>query len=249
MISKAKIKFVKSLSIKKNRQTAGLFVAEGGRTVEDLLTSPLAVQEIFAVKPWLADRTIPPAMLVHEVSAGELSRLSDLSTAHDAVAVVAMPESRYDADALIKPLVVGLEDLQDPGNLGAILRTCAWFGVGDVLASKSTVDCFNAKVVQATMGAIGRVRVHYHDDLPTSIRDLHKRGKAIYATTMTGTDLYREALVSNALVLFGNEGSGLSRELIELSSKQLCIPRYGAAAESLNVAIAVGIVCGEIRSR
>jgi TrmH family RNA methyltransferase len=250
MVSKAKIKFVKALAIKKNRKDAGVFVAEGSKSVAEVLSSNLDVKEVFAVNEWLAEfaARIPPATLVHEVSESDLARMSELTTAHAVVAVVAVPDVRYDADALANHLVVGLEDLQDPGNLGAIIRLCDWFGIGDIVASRATVDCFNAKVVQATMGSIGRVRVHYRDDLVKTFDELRRGGKTIYAATLTGDDLYRSKRSIDSAILFGNESRGLSEELLAISTHQICTPRFpGSAAESLNVATAAAIVCSEFR--
>jgi TrmH family RNA methyltransferase len=253
MVSKANIKFVKSLSSRKNRHDAGLFVAEGTKTVADLLSAPLEVKEIFAVKDWLAAAPpIPPAVRVEELSASDLRRMSELTTANQVIALVAIPNVRYEAAALDKQLVVGLEELQDPGNLGAIIRLCDWFGVANILASRGTVDCFNAKVVQATTGSIGRVRVHYRDGFAESLAELQKRGKAIYTATLAGDDVYRAKLSTDAVVVFGNEGGGLSRPVVDACNQKLRIPRFPdnlSSAQSLNVAVAAGIVCAEFRRR
>src|SRR6185295_6841341 len=153
---------------------------------------------------------------VEEVSDSDLARLSELTTAHGVVAIVATPDIRYTAAALDGQLVVGLENLQDPGNLGAIIRLCDWFGIAHIIASRSTVDCFNAKVVQATMGSIARVCVHYHSDFVGSIEELKTLGKSIYATSPAGEDLYCAKLATDAVILFGNEGSGLRQELMSI---------------------------------
>jgi TrmH family RNA methyltransferase len=254
MLTKAKIKFVKSLADRKNRAAAGLFVAEGAKAVEDLLGSTLEIKELFAVKTWLdaAAATVPRARHCEEVSESDLARLSDLTTAHGVVAVVAIPDIRYTAADLDRQLVVGLESLQDPGNLGAIIRLCDWFGIAHIIASRTTVDCFNAKVVQATMGSIARVHVHYRHDFVETIDELKSRGKSVYATSPAGADLYGAKLATDAVILFGNEGSGLRQELMSIGTQRLCIPRHNAISESiesLNVAVAAGIVVSEFRRR
>lgn len=254
MATKAQLNFVKSLSIKKNRKDAGVFVAEGTKCVEDLLASSCDVKEIFAVKGWLTDTTaaIPPSVGVSEVTDRELKAMSELTTANQVIAVIAIPNRRFEIADLKDKLVIGLDDIQDPGNLGSILRLCDWFGIFDVIASRGTVDCFNAKVVQATMGSIGRVRVHYRDDLARTVAQIKAIGMPLFATTLEGDSIYQVRLPTAALILFGNESAGLSPDLLAYCSYRVRIPRFNSnidKAESLNVAIATGIVCSEFRRR
>lgn len=250
MLSKSQRQFVRSLAERKNRQNAGLFVAEGARIVEDLLHSPIAIKTIFATTDWLAktQSTIPSTVDVLQVDGHELEQLSQLSTPNRALAIAAIPQSSFAIDACRGKLIVGLEGVQDPGNLGTIIRLCDWFGITDVVASASTVDCFNAKVVQATMGSIARVRVHYHEDFAEVVSQFTTEGKRIYATTPQGENIYRAELDRDALILLGNEGSGLSDAILERCTHRLSIPRFSNnphRAESLNVAIAASIVCSE----
>ena len=254
MATKAQLKFVKSLSLKKNRQNAGVFVAEGTKCVEDLLASSSGVKELYAVKDWLTNTTaaIPPTAVVCEVTERELSAMSELTTANRVLALVAIPDHRLDIAALKGKLVIGLDDIQDPGNLGSILRLCDWFGIFDVIASRTTVDCFNAKVVQATMGSIARVRVHYQDDLARTVAEIKASGMPVYATALEGENIYQARLPSAALVFFGNESAGLNPELLAQCAHRVRIPHFNPninKAESLNVAIATGIVCSEFRRR
>ncbi len=252
MVTKAQIKFVNSLSVKRTRKEAGVFVAEGARCVEDLLASQADVKELFAVATWLAAATIPPTTQVWEVTERELTSMSDLTTANQVIALVAIPMHQFDVADLKGKLVLGLDDIQDPGNLGSILRLCDWFGIDDVIASRGTVDCHNAKVVQATMGSIARVRVHSRDDFTQTVAAIEATRKPIYATTLDGDDIYRATLPRDALVLVGNESAGLSADVLALCSHRVRIPSFNAnanKAESLNAAIATGIVCSEFRRR
>ena len=252
MISKADLKFIHSLSQKKHRQEAGVFVAEGTKLVEDLSRSRAKLKTIFAVPEWLAENALKFATTteLREITEAELSRISELKSPNRVLALVRLPSPTLDLDNLEMPLVLGLDDIQDPGNLGTILRLCDWFGIEDVLATASTADCFNAKVVQAAMGSIARVNVHYSNDLSRIVRELKQRGKQIYATTLQGDSIYQTRLDRNALVLLGNEGHGLSDELLCLCTRQLRIPNLSThthKAESLNVAIAASIICSEFK--
>ena len=153
MISKADLKFIQSLTQKKHRQEAGLFVAEGSKLVDDLSRSRLELKTIFAVPEWLAENApkFDATTALREITKAELGRISVLKTPNQVLALVRLPNPALDLDQLEMPLLLGLEDIQDPGNLGTILRLCDWFGIENVLATSNTADCFNAKVVQAGM--------------------------------------------------------------------------------------------------
>lgn len=254
MVSKSQLQFVRSLSQRKNRHEAGLFVAEGARIVEDLLRSPMEIKTIFGTTDWLAKvrSTIPSTIEIHQIDERELGRLSELQSPNGALALVAIPQTKFELGACEGKLVVGLEDIQDPGNLGAIIRLCDWFGIENIIASSSTVDCYNAKVVQATMGSIARVNVYYRNDFPELISRFARAGKHVYATTLQGEDIYQANLDPDALLLFGNEGNGLSSTVLECCTDRICIPSFNAnplRAESLNVALAASIVCSEFLRR
>ena len=254
MVSKSQRQFVRSLSQRKHRQNAGLFVAEGARIVEDLLRSSIEIKTIFATADWFekAHSTIPSTIELHQVDERELERMSELTTPNRALALVAMPQATFGIDACRGKLILGLEDIQDPGNLGTMIRLCDWFGIENIVASAATVDCYNAKVVQATMGSIARVNMHYRDDFAELVSRFGKEGKRIYATTLQGENIYRAELERDALVLFGNEGNGLSADILERCTHRLCVPSFNAnalRAESLNVAIAASIVCSEFCRR
>lgn len=250
MISRGKVQLVRSLAEKKHRRETGLFVAEGVKIVDELLASRIEVVEVFGLSDWIAARTLPASAVVHEVTSAELGKISELTTPNQVVALARMPRPTFDADAVAGSLVVGLEDVSDPGNLGSILRLCDWFGVETVIASRSTVDCFNPKVVQSSMGSIARVVVHYRDDLPATLAALAERGQEIVGTTLDGEDIHRARLDANSVVVFGRESHGLSGAVGSQCRRRLRIPAFGPStdrAESLNVAAAVAIVCNEYR--
>ncbi|MSR52297.1 MAG: RNA methyltransferase [Gemmataceae bacterium] len=250
MISKSQRQFVRSLVERKARQEYGLFVAEGARIVEDLLLSPIEIKTIFATADWLEHKrsTIPSQVEIFQIDERELEQLSQLKTPNRALALVAIPHATLDIPACRGKLVVGLESIQDPGNLGTIIRLCDWFGITQIVANSSTVNCFNAKVVQATMGSIARVQVHYRDDFAEVVSHFAKAGKRVYATTPQGESIYQAQLEPDALILLGNEGNGLSDDILSRCTNRLRIPRFGDSphrAESLNVAVAASIVCSE----
>ena len=252
MISKADLKFIRSLTQKKHRQEAGVFVAEGTKLVVDLLRSRLELMTIFAVQEWLAENApkLRATTEPRKITEVELDRISELKSPSQVLALVRLPSPTLDLDRLEMPLVLGLDDIQDAGNLGTILRLCDWFGIEDVLATGNTADCWSAKVVRAAMGSIARVNVHYSNDLSGIVRELKQRGKQIYGSTLQGDNIYQTRLDRNALVLLGNEGHGLSDELALLCTRHLRIPNFSThthQAESLNVATAASIICSEFK--
>ena len=231
MLTKADIRLVRSLADKRARTDEGLFVAEGGKLIGELRASTLRIRRIYALDG---------------VFAGELSLLKPPS---DSLALVEIPRRRLDPAKLRRSLVLALDDVQNPGNLGTIVRLADWFGIGDVVCSEATADCFNPKVVQATMGAILRVRVHYCD-LEAYLAAERAAGTPIYGTFLEGDDIYRTQLSPTGIVLMGNEGRGVTPACAAQVTRKLFIPPYPAerhATESLNVAMATGIVCAEFR--
>ncbi len=244
-MTKAEIQLVRDLADKRSRTQHGLFVAEGEKLIGELRTSQFRVRKIFALEG------IFEGPEVETVAPRDMERLSQLKTANNSLALVEIP--RYDlgmaqaADAL----VLALDDVQNPGNLGTIVRLADWFGIGDIVCSEGTADCFNPKVVQATMGAILRVRVHY-TDLPRFLGDAARREIPVYGTFLEGDNLYDTPLTPHGIVVMGNEGRGVRPETARTVTRKLYIPPYPAdrrGSESLNVAMATGIVCAEFRRR
>lgn len=244
-MTRAEIQFVRSLADKRNRDQSGIFVAEGSKLVGELLASGLRVSRVFAL-----DGLFPPGA-AEVVTPKEMERLSLLKTPSNALALVEMPRYRLDPAVAGRELVLALDEVQNPGNLGTIIRLADWFGIGHVVCSPGTADCFNPKVVQATMGAITRVKVHY-TDLAAFLRSVAERNMPVYGTFLEGENLYEAPLAETGVVVMGNEGRGVTPEVARMVTRRLFIPPYPAdrrGSESLNVAIATAVVCGEFRRR
>ena len=256
-VTKQNIKDVHALNLKKHRDAARAFVAEGPKVVADLL--PLmhcktlyATQEFLSGLPSKLTQNVD---LIEVVDKKMLERLSLLCAPRDALAVFEKPCEEKSVEAMTeemlalpqRSLCLALDAVQDPGNLGTIVRLADWFGIEHIFASLDTADVFAPKVVQATMGAIGRICVHYCD-LPQLLQRMID--VSIYGTFLDGTDIYGETLTRHGLVVMGNEGRGISAEVERFVNKRLFIPPYPvgrATSESLNVAIATAIVCAEFR--
>lgn len=241
MITKAEIQSIKALADKRGRVEQGAFIAEGEKLVAELRASHLAVRKVYVTKPLFADAEV--------IAERDMERISQLKTSNSTLAVVEIP--RYNlADAKPdKNLVLALDRVQNPGNLGTIIRLADWFGITDIVCSADSADCFNPKVVQATMGAIIRVRVHY-TDLQRWLSEQRSKGVKIYGTFLDGENIYKTEKGSCGVIVMGNEGQGISPECEQSVTHRLYIPPYPAdnpGSESLNVAIATAITCSEFR--
>jgi len=250
MLSKNKIKIINSLVNKKFRDEFGLFVVEGEKIVSEILASNFKVEEIYCLPEW--NKKNPKVKNVVEINESELKKISSMNAPNQVLALVKIPEYDLDYNELASSLILGLEDVQDPGNLGTIIRTADWFGIKDIICSKKCVDVFNPKTVQATMGAFCRTRLHY-SELSEFIQKMKSAKKSfpIYGTFMKGENIYEEILSQNGMILFGNESVGLTKEIEKLVDKKLFIPDYpaGNQSSSLNVAVATAIICSEFRRR
>lgn len=243
-MTKAEIQFVRSLADKRVRDSEGLFIAEGDKLVEEIVASGLRVRSLYTTHK---GSSLRGATLVER---GEMERISQLKSANSTLAVVEQPHYRLDEGALRNSLVLALDGVQNPGNMGTIMRLADWFGVGDILCSRECADCYNPKVVQATMGAILRVRVHYVDDLAALLKRLNNSGMPIYGTLLDGENIYAKQLTHNGVIVMGNEGRGLSDACRATVSDSLFIPPYPIdtpTSESLNVAMATAVVLAEFR--
>ena len=234
MISKGQIKLITSLQQKKYRNKEGLFIAEGEKVIDELLKQGLELHTHFHVnaQPDDANR--------QEISQALLQKISCLKTANTSLATFKIPTP---APLLNSGLTLVVDTLRDPGNLGTIIRLCDWFGVTQLVCSKDTVDCYNPKVVQATMGSIARVSIHYLD-----INHYLQQSKLpIYTAMMDGQNVYNATLTSDAILIMGNEANGVSQQIKALSTHQIAIPQFGElhATESLNVATATAILLSE----
>ena len=236
-LSKNQIKWVRSLQQKKQRDAEGVFVAEGHKCVEELRG---AFELVLLVTPDNATEV-------------EIAQMSNLRTPQGVIGVFRkrqIPISTLNSQ--LSTLSIALDGVQDPGNLGTIIRTCDWFGIHDIYCSKDTADCYNPKVVQATMGALARVRVHYIDLAPW-LAEVSKANIPIYGTLLEGGNMYKDGAIadkSKGVIIMGNEGNGISPAIRELITHPIRIPSYpehAETSESLNVGIATAIVLAEFR--
>ena len=236
MLTKNQIKWVHSLELKKNRKKEGLFVAEGPKVVGDLLRAGYHAHSIFST----TER--PNAQLV---VCDELRKLSFLQHPQEVLAVFEIPIASHPSP-LTSHLSLALDGVQDPGNLGTIIRIADWFGIQTIYCSEDTADCYNPKVVQATMGSLAHVHIFY-TDLEALFQTAHC---PIYGTLLDGQNIYEQSLSHEGIIVMGNEGNGISPAIRQLVTHKLLIPNYntsGDTAESLNVAIATAITCAEFR--
>ena len=243
-MTKAEIQFVRSLADKRIRDEHRCFIAEGDKLIGEILDSNLRVKHLYAIEGHFAGRA-------ETISSKEMERISQLKTASTSLAVVEQPHHSTPASAPSDRLSLALDGVQNPGNLGTIIRLADWFGISDIYCSADTADCYNSKVVQATMGAILRVKVHY-----LQLADFLKKTAAnktpVYGTMLDGENIYQSVLTPAGVIVMGNEGKGVSDECARSFTHRLLIPSYPPerqGSESLNVAMATGIVCSEFRRR
>ena len=241
MITRAEILDIKSLATKLGREELGAFIAEGEKLVGEIRNSSFRIRRILQTRPIFADGEL--------ISEKEMERISQLKSANSVLAVVELPKHKLSLANPTKNLVLCLDRIQNPGNLGTIIRLADWFGISDIVCSEDTADCFNPKVVQATMGAILRVRVHY-TNLASWLSS--QSGACIYGTFLEGENIYNAQLEKSGVIVMGNEGQGISDEVAEQVTHKLLIPPYPAdrcGSESLNVAVATAVICSEFRRR
>lgn len=251
MISKNKIKFINSLKLKKFRDEYKLFIAEGDKLVKDLISGGYLIQEIYCTQKWLQNFSFPPNILLNEINEEELSRISQLSTPNQVLAIASYQETAINYDKIFQNLSLMLDEIKDPGNLGTIIRIADWFGISDIICSENSVDIYNPKVVQSTMGSIARVKVHY-----TNLSDILKNcpdNIPVYGTVLDGNNIYEQDLSKNGIIIVGNESRGISEILLQYITNKLLIPSYAQnlenKAESLNASVATAIVCAEFKRK
>ena len=241
MVSKNQIKLITSLQQKKYRKQEQLFFAEGVKVVQELLHSNFELQDLFTTKQ---DFLTVPKNKVHAISEAELKKISALTTPNTCLAVFKIPKAKQMVE---KGLIVALDDVRDPGNLGTIIRLCDWFGIETLFCSEESVDIYNPKVVQATMGSISRVNVVY-GNLETF---LSQTKLPVFGTFMDGNNIYQEELPKEGIIIMGNEANGISTSVEKLVSERIAIPRFGnlQVTESLNVATATAIILSEFKRK
>tara|TARA_B110000444_G_scaffold779_1_gene708 strand:+ start:190 stop:912 length:723 start_codon:yes stop_codon:yes gene_type:complete len=240
VISKNKIKFIKSLSLKKNRVKAQLFIAEGEKIVNELLNSKFEIEQIYATKQFSGIYNIDKSA-VTLVSNEELSRISNLTSPNNVLAIVRIGQKELEKNTGI---TLVLDDVNDPGNLGTIVRMCDWFGVSQIICSNNTVDCYNSKVVQSAMGSLFRVNITYLD-LTTYLTNIDT---PIYGAYMNSVDVRGEEFPKQAHLIMGNEANGISESISKYITNKVSIKNIGENTESLNVAVATSILLHEFCS-
>lgn len=257
MLTKNKIKFLSSLSEKKARMESLSFLVEGEKMVLELFSSKFRIYTLLFTEKFssiVSDLDIPKLCEVVKISEDEATRISTRKTPQGIFAVAAIPEDFYNHEPDVSSgWNIVLHDIQDPGNLGTIIRTADWFGVKNIICSKDTVDVLNPKVIQSTMGAIFRVNTIYVD-LKETILNIKKINPEfpILAAVLEGENIYHSEFVNPGIIMMGNESKGLSQELINLSTHKVAIPRFGSSeqsSESLNVSVATGIILSELKRK
>lgn len=250
MLSKTKIKYIHSLEIKKIRNEERLFVAEGNKLIADMMKA--FVCELLIAKPsWMATQGDLKAAELIVADEEDIRKASFLKNPQDVLALFQMPTySLVEADATAQ-LIIALDGVQDPGNLGTIIRLADWFGITHIVCSMDTADVFSPKTVQATMGALSHVKVHY-TDLTAYLKAQTALSVPLYGTFLDGDNMYSTPLSHTGILVMGNEGNGIRPDIEALIQDKLYIPNYPAGqetSESLNVAIATAVVCAEFRRR
>lgn len=241
MVSKNQIKWITSLQLKKYRLENQLFIAEGVKVIQELLQSNFVLEDLFATEEVINSFSVNNKTVVTD---SEMKKITALSSPSSCLAVFQMPKETKISN---QGLIVALDDIRDPGNLGTIIRLCDWFGIEQMICSKETVDVFNPKVVQATMGSLARVNIQYLD-----IKEfISNSSLPIFGTFMDGNNIYSEDLPNDGIIIFGNEANGISAEIEKLVTSRIAIPRFGKLqkTESLNVATATAIILSEFCRR
>ena len=237
MVSKNQIKLITSLQQKKYRTTHGLFIAEGIKVIDELLQSNFELFHLYETESLFQSVSANQKDLI---SFEDLSKISALASPNNCLAIFKIPNQMQIVD---RGLIIALDDIRDPGNLGTIIRMCDWFGIEQLLCSTATVDLYNPKVIQATMGSISRVKVSY-----TNLAEfINTSSLPIFGTFMNGENIYKESLSKEAVIVLGNEANGISKELEDIIKNRITIPRFGELkqTESLNVASAAAIIMSE----
>jgi len=240
MITKNQVKYIQSLGQKKWRDAEQVFIAEGPKLVNELLMAEnCKIVQVYALKEWID--ASKAKVEITEVTTDELQKISQLTTANQVLAIAKKIE--WVGGPVVKQSIsLVLDEIQDPGNMGTIIRLADWFDVKNIFCSMDCVDVYNAKVVQASMGSITRVRVEYTELSSWLTNNNEIR---LYATTLNGRDITKMEKITEGMIVIGNESKGISEEILKLSNVQITIPRRGKA-ESLNAAVATGIILSHL---
>jgi len=242
MLSKSQISLIKSLHLKKFRKTHNLFIVEGIKSITEFINEEYVLHSIFYL-PEMSSKVVNFLRIIkgNEISSDELKKISALTNPQGVLAVFKIPQHALNIEDLRNKFTLALDFIQDPGNLGTIIRTADWFGMDTLICSMDTADIYNPKVIQASMGSLARIKVFYYDLkklLPTC-------NMKIYGAVLNGKSIYESDFGEEGIILMGNEGSGIQPDLVPLISERITIPQFGRA-ESLNVAISSAIICSEL---
>lgn len=240
MLTKATAKLIQSLKDKRARQESGLFVVEGTKTVAELPGSKIKVKSLFATRDWIEGNSSSYRKVdeIVEVSEQQLRQISFLQAPQQVLALAELPENVFNPEDIVSQFVLALDTIQDPGNLGTIIRIADWYGIKHILCSPSCADAFNPKVIQATMGSFLRVELHYR----ALSEYFEQYPSTVLGASMNGKSLYKTAMPASGVLLIGNEGAGISEDLMKYVNTAVTIPRLGGA-ESLNAGVATAIIC------
>lgn len=228
-----------------------MFVAEGEKVVDDLLNSSFTVKKVFGTASFIENRRESSIEWI-EVTEAELRKISTLTTPNQVLAVTEIPSYSLDENEIQTSLSLVLDDVSDPGNLGTVIRLADWFGIKNIICSQDTADCYNSKVVQAAMGSLFRIKVHYTE--LESFFEKNKRAMKVFGTELNGENIYSAELSSTGFIVLGNESKGVRNELKKYFTKTLHIPSFSTmednlGVDSLNIAVAAAIVCSEFKRR
>ncbi len=252
MLSKSKQKLISSLSRKKVRDQEKLFIAEGHKLVFELLSTQLKCQVLIGTEEWITKYAkLDSAKEIIRTTENELKKVSSLKSPPPVIAIFKQTDNAQDLTSLSNKLSLFLDDVQDPGNLGTIVRMADWFGIENVFCTKACADIYNAKTVQSTMGAIARIKVHYIET-DTFFEQIDKLHLPVYGTFLNGENIYESDITPNGVIVMGNEGQGISNDVAKHVNSRLFIPNYPPnkeSSESLNVSVATAIICAEFRRR
>jgi TrmH family RNA methyltransferase len=253
MLSKNQIKFLNSLKQKKIRQEQNLFIAEGNKIIPELLASTIKVKQIYSIPSALEKLKTTDAVECIAIKTAELDRISSLTTPNEMIAVCEIPAYTLNISELKNKLTLLLDTIKDPGNLGTIIRIADWFGIETIICSDQSADAFNSKVVQATMGSIARIKIHYTDLNEFLMLNQKEPKLPVFGALLEGKSIYSMQLPNTAFILIGNESKGISAALIPYITHKITIPSFShfksiqGETESLNAAIATSIICSEFR--
>jgi RNA methyltransferase, TrmH family len=251
MISKNTIKLIKSLEQKKFRLKEKAFIVEGDKNVSEVIQSKFKIENLYATRVFLDKNisTIKDLKIISEVTKEEICKASLLKSPQNSIAICTLPETKILPEKLDNKLKIYLDDIQDPGNLGTIIRICDWFGVDQLFCSLNTADLFNPKVIQASMGSFCRINVYYSTFEQIAVL-ANNSAIPIYGALLAGENIYTQKLPENALLVMGNEGNGINSEIEKLLVCKIKIPEFNSndkTAESLNVSVATAIICSEFK--